>query len=111
MTATMNRAISGGLPDQSRCSTAENGSGALQPVYDIRNCGPRHRFGANGKLVHNSNWQNFKRGSDIRRAIMAPEGYLLAPIDLSQIECRILCYLAGQDDYIERFRNGHDPYL
>jgi len=42
---------------------------------------------------------------------MAPEGYLLAPIDLSQIECRILCYLAGQDNYIERFRNGHDPYL
>lgn len=31
------------------------------PVYDIINCGPRNRFGANGKLVHNSqkiNMQN-----------------------------------------------------
>jgi DNA polymerase bacteriophage-type len=58
-----------------------------------------------------ANWQNFKRGSDIRRAIMAPEGYLLAPIDLSQIECRVLCYLAGQEDYIEKFRQGEDPYV
>lgn len=83
----------------------------LEPVYDILNCGPRHRFWANGKLVHNSNWQNFKRGSDIRRAILAPEGYLLAPIDLSQIECRILNYLAGQDDVIQKFRDGEDPYI
>lgn len=31
------------------------------PVYDIINCGPRHRFSGNGKLVHNSqkiNMQN-----------------------------------------------------
>ena len=83
----------------------------LEPVYDILNCGPRHRFWANGKLVHNSNWQNFKRGSDIRRAIMAPPGFLLAPIDLSQIECRILNYLAGQEDVIEKFRKGEDPYI
>lgn len=59
----------------------------------------------------NCNWQNFKRGSDIRRAIMAPEGYLLAPIDLSQIECRILNYLAGQNDVIEKFKSGEDPYV
>jgi DNA polymerase len=58
-----------------------------------------------------ANWQNFKRGSDIRRAIMAPQGYLLAPIDLSQIECRILNYLAGQEDVIDKFRNGEDPYV
>lgn len=57
-----------------------------------------------------ANWQNFKRGSDIRRAICAPEGFLLAPIDLSQVECRCLGYLAGQEDQIEKFRNGDDPY-
>lgn len=34
------------------------------PVYDIINCGPHHRFVANGKLVHNSgkiNLQNMSR--------------------------------------------------
>lgn len=58
-----------------------------------------------------ANWQNFKRGSDIRRAICAPEGYLLAPVDLSQVECRVLAYLARQEDQLEQFRNGEDPYV
>lgn len=38
----------------------------LVPVYDIVNCGPRHRFWANGKLVHNSdgiNMQNINRNT------------------------------------------------
>jgi hypothetical protein len=33
------------------------------------------------------NWLNFKRGSPIRRAIKAPQGHYLAPVDASQIEC------------------------
>jgi hypothetical protein len=58
-----------------------------------------------------ANWLNFKRGSDMRKAIMAPEGYLLAPVDASQIEFRVCMYLAGQEDVIEQLRNGEDPYL
>lgn len=59
------------------------------------------------------NWLNMKRGSDIRRAIMAPEGYLLAPVDSSQIECRCLHYLAGGADepVVQQFRNKQDPYV
>ena len=83
----------------------------LKPVYDILDCGPRHRFWANGKLVHNSNWLNFKRGSAIRRSILAPEGYLLGPIDASQIEFRCCMYLAGQEDVLEQLRNDEDPYI
>ncbi len=60
-----------------------------------------------------ANWLNFKRGSDIRKSILAPEGYVLAPIDASQIECRVLHYLAGGPDepVIRRFRNNEDPYV
>jgi len=58
-----------------------------------------------------ANWLNFKRGSDIRRSILAPEGYLLAPIDASQIEFRVAMYLAGQDDVLDLLRNGGDPYI
>lgn len=57
-----------------------------------------------------SNFQNLKRGSDLRTALLAPEGYLLGILDFSQIECRILNYLAGQEDVIENFRVGRDPY-
>jgi DNA polymerase I-like protein with 3'-5' exonuclease and polymerase domains len=58
-----------------------------------------------------ANWQNFKRGSAIRKSILAPEGCELLVPDLEQIECRILCYLAGQHDYIEKFAKGIDPYI
>lgn len=57
-----------------------------------------------------ANWLNFKRGSDIRRAIMAPKGYLLAPVDSSQIEFRVAMYLAGQHDVLDEIKNGGDPY-
>lgn len=60
-----------------------------------------------------ANWLNFKRGSAIRKSVLAPDGYLLAPIDSSQIECRVLHYLAGGPDepVIRKFRNGEDPYV
>jgi len=58
-----------------------------------------------------SNFQNLKRGHRIRSSLTAPDGYLFAAPDASQIECRFLNYLAGQWDVIERFRNGEDPYV
>ncbi len=59
------------------------------------------------------NWLNFKRGSSIRRAVKAPNGFYLAPVDASQIECRVLHYLAGgaDDPVIQKFRNNEDPYV
>lgn len=58
-----------------------------------------------------ANWLNFKRGSVIRRSIMAPPGYLLAPVDSSQIEFRCGAYLAGQQDMLDLLRAGGDPYV
>lgn len=57
-----------------------------------------------------SNFQNFRRGSKLRSTILAPEGYDLAVIDSSQIECRLLNWLAGQWDVVDKFRNKEDPY-
>ena len=58
-----------------------------------------------------ANWLNFKRGSPIRRAIMAPDGYLLAPVDSSQIEFRVGGYLSGDEHLMELLRRGEDPYV
>jgi DNA polymerase I-like protein with 3'-5' exonuclease and polymerase domains len=85
----------------------------LVPVYDIQNCGPRHRFVANGKLVHNSdrvNLQNIPRSSPLKKAIIAPEGYVVIDSDSSQIEARTLAWLAGQEDLVEAFDRGEDVY-
>jgi len=56
------------------------------------------------------NLQNLTRGSVLREAIVAPEGYVLIAADLSQIEARMLATLAGQHDLVEAFRSGEDVY-
>ena len=56
------------------------------------------------------NMQNLKRGSFLRKAIMAPEGYQLVVGDLSQIEPRVLAWLADYTDMLDIFRAGGDPY-
>ena len=57
-----------------------------------------------------TNWQNFKRGHAIRDAIKAPDGFVCAVVDASQIECRILNCFAGQTDILQAFRDGEDIY-
>ena len=56
------------------------------------------------------NMQNLKRGSFLRKAIMAPEGHQLIVADLSQIEPRVLAWLADYDDMLDIFRAKGDPY-
>ena len=56
------------------------------------------------------NMQNLKRGSFLRRAIMAPEGYQLVVGDLSQIEPRVLAWLSDYQDMLNIFKAGGDPY-
>jgi len=68
-----------------------------------------------------SNFQNFKKSDPdfpvddeplkIVDAILPPEGYYLAKPDMSQIECRLVNFLAGQQDKIEDFRQGRNPYV
>ena len=56
------------------------------------------------------NMQNLKRGSFLRKAIMAPQGYQLVVGDLSQIEPRVLAWLSDYQDMLTIFRAGGDPY-
>ena len=76
-------------------------------VY-LRHCGAGTLRPSGGD---GANWLNFKRGSTIRRSILAPDGYLLAPVDSSQIEFRVGAYLAGQEDVVDQLRRGEDPYV
>lgn len=63
------------------------------------------------------NWQNYPRSErdgrpgEIRGSLLAPPGYALVVADESQIECRVLNWLAGQWDVIQRFANKEDPYI
>jgi DNA polymerase len=56
------------------------------------------------------NMQNLKRGSFLRKAIMAPQGHQLLVGDLSQIEPRVLAWLSDYDELLDIFRSGQDAY-
>jgi hypothetical protein len=56
------------------------------------------------------NMQNLKRGSFLRRSVMAPEGHQLVVGDLSQIEPRVLAWLADYKALLDIFEAGGDPY-
>ena len=56
------------------------------------------------------NMQNMKRGGFLRKSIMAPDGYVVGVGDLSQIEPRVIAWLADYDDLLSIFCAGGDPY-
>ena len=64
------------------------------------------RWGGDDKL----NLQNLPRSSLLKKAILAPFGYVMIDSDSSQIEARTLAWLAGQDDLVDAFDRGEDVY-
>jgi DNA polymerase I-like protein with 3'-5' exonuclease and polymerase domains len=68
------------------------------------------RWGGDDKI----NLQNLpSRGPNakqLKKAIIAPEGHTIVESDSSQIEARVLAWLAGQDDVVEAFAKQEDVY-
>ena len=62
----------------------------------------------------NLNLQNLpSRGENagkLKKAILAPEGHRIIDADSSQIEARVLAWLAQQDDLVQAFANKEDVY-
>jgi len=60
------------------------------------------------------NFQNLpsrdKHKSALKRSVLAPDGHIVINCDSSQIEARVLAWLAGQDDVVEQFAKGEDVY-
>jgi len=60
------------------------------------------------------NFQNLpsrdKKKKTLKNAVVAPDGYTVINCDSSQIEARVLAWLAGQDDLVTMFAEGRDVY-
>lgn len=56
------------------------------------------------------NFQNLPRGSMIKEAIIAPEGYLIVGADLSNIELRVGMWVAGERGALKLLGEGGDLY-
>jgi DNA polymerase len=46
----------------------------------------------------------------LKNSIVAPPGYVVIDCDSSQIEARVVAWLAGQEDILDAFRNKEDVY-
>lgn len=84
-------------------------------VYDLIDCGPKNRFVVQDSeglplIVHNCNMQNLGRGSELRRALCAPDNHRVYVADLSQIEARVNAWLSGENELVDDFRKGIDIY-
>jgi DNA polymerase I-like protein with 3'-5' exonuclease and polymerase domains len=51
-----------------------------------------------------------ERGNKLKRCIRAPDGHVIIDCDSSQIEARVLAWLAGQNDLLLRFERNDDVY-
>lgn len=61
------------------------------------------------------NMQNLPTGRGgpsnmLRKAIIPPAGHEMIVADLEQIECRVNAWLCGQEDLLDVFAKGLDPY-
>lgn len=74
------------------------------------------RYGAGNSegASDSTNMQNISKRNPnmlaIRKAIKAPRGYKVVAADSSQIEARMVAYLANEVELLDQFRQGHDPY-
>src|SRR5574337_630027 len=85
--------------------------GAACIYYKFSGAAQTHRLSGGDSL----NWQNLPRGGTLRNCIIAPEGKMLVVADSSNIEARVLDWLAMQEDAIEVYRDydagsGPDVY-
>lgn len=51
-----------------------------------------------------------KKKKALKNSISAPDDYVVINCDSSQIEARVLAWLAGQGDVVKQFANGEDVY-
>jgi len=85
------------------------GKRGMLPVYLKPNSAHTKRWGG-GDKTNLQNLSNRGPGRILRTALVAPKGKKVVVCDLSQIEARFLVWWAGQQDRVEMFRNGEDPY-
>lgn len=80
---------------------------AKLPVH-LNYCGAHTmRWSGGNKL----NFQNFPRGGELRKSILAPtDEHVIVTVDSAQIEARVLAWLAGQNDIVDAFANKQDVY-
>lgn len=93
------------------CPTTQTGYWIVRQAGNIHITGNTGRWSGGERI----NLQNLgSRGHElvnaVRELLVAPEGKELVIADASQIEARVLAWLAGQWDLVEKFAKGEEIY-
>lgn len=60
--------------------------------------------------MNSINVQNFKRGGELRKSLVAPDGMVVIVADLSNIESRMLAWVAEDETLLSAYANKRDIY-
>jgi DNA polymerase len=88
------------------CATTQTGFFLARSHDQIFVTGNTGRFSGDGGF----NFANLRRTSPIRGAITAPNGYKIVHRDSSQIEARMVAWMAGCIQLLDAFAEGRDIY-
>ena len=83
-----------------------NGQQQQMPMPLRYSAAKTHRLGGDWQL----NVQNLPRNSPMRKALKAPEGYVIVAGDASQIEARLVATTCGAWELVNQFASGEDVY-
>lgn len=94
------------------------GESRAQRFLDVGNGGRRLPVLLNYFGAHTGRWsagnkmnlQNLKRGGELRKSILAPEGHVIVVADSAQIEARMTAWLANDNQLLALFAEGADVY-
>jgi len=94
------------LIDISNLTWPGNEPASLMPI-PLRYSGAHtHRLSGDWKL----NMQNLPRGGQLRKSLIAPEGFKVVAVDASQIEARLAGWFCGATDLVGAFAKKEDVY-
>lgn len=54
--------------------------------------------------------KDYPMAGELRNSILAPKGHVIIAPDSAQIEARVLAWVAGHEELLDRFRNKEDVY-
>lgn len=78
--------------------------------FDVQFSGAKQTHRYSGGSGGGGNPQNFKRNSNLRKAVKVPGGYKLIVSDFKSIELVIVAFLSGDPVLLDMIRKKVDPY-
>lgn len=95
------------------CATTQTGFFLARSNGRIFVTGNTGRWSGGNKM----NFQNlptstkdYPMAGELRKSILAPQGHVIIAPDSSQIEARVVAWVSGHEELLDRFRNKEDVY-